>query len=255
MKIGNLFNLNGKTALVTGGSQGIGKAISLGLAEYGANIVINYRSGKELAEQTADEISKMGVKCWLFQCDLAQSGSAKSITGFLKDQHVEIDILVLNASVQVRKSWNEVTAEEFELQINTNLRASLFLIRELFPYMQQKKWGRICDRRQCAANSSASENDSLCCFQSCPIQYGKKPRPSVWATRGYHQQSGARDNSYRTQMQRYLRMRLTEEASKQKYRWDTLVNLPTVPQRPCYSVRMPGNILPVRIFSLTEDLV
>ena len=143
MEIKNLFNLNGKTALVTGGSQGIGKAISLGLAEYGANIVINYRSGKELAEQTAGELIKMGVKCWLFQCDLAQSGSAKSITGFLKDQHVEIDILVLNASVQVRKSWNEVTAEEFELQINTNLRASLFLIQKLFPYMQQKKWGRI----------------------------------------------------------------------------------------------------------------
>jgi UDP-N-acetylglucosamine:LPS N-acetylglucosamine transferase len=47
MEIRNLFNLNGKTALVTGGSQGIGKAISLALAEYGANVVVNYRSGKE----------------------------------------------------------------------------------------------------------------------------------------------------------------------------------------------------------------
>lgn len=143
MEIKNVFNLKGKTALVTGGSQGIGKAISLVLAEYGANVVINYRSGKELAEQTAGEVTTMGVKCWLLQCNLAQSGSAKTIAGFLRDHHIEIDILVLNASVQVRKSWYEVTPEEFELQINTNLRASLFLIQELYPHMQQKKWGRI----------------------------------------------------------------------------------------------------------------
>lgn len=143
MKIKNLFNLKGKTALVTGGSQGIGKAISLALAEFGANLVINYRSGSELAEQTASEINKMGVKCWLLQCDLAQTGSANIISGFLWDQNIGIDILVVNASVQVRKLWNEVTPEEFDLQINTNLRASLFLIRELYPYMQQKKWGRI----------------------------------------------------------------------------------------------------------------
>ena len=143
MEIKNLFNLKGKTALVTGGSQGIGKAISLALAEYGANIVINFRSGKELAERTAGEIVGMGVDCSLIQCDLSGVDSAKTISNFLKDNHLEVDILVLNASVQIRKSWNEVTPDEFELQMNTNLRASLSLIQELYPTMQQKKWGRI----------------------------------------------------------------------------------------------------------------
>jgi len=143
MEIKNLFNLKGKTALVTGGSQGIGKAISLALAEFGANIVINYRSGNILAEETCREIVNMGVECHLIACDLSSADSAKTIARYLSDHNLQIDILVLNASVQFRKPWNEVTAEEFELQMNTNLRASLFLIRELYPAMQEKAWGRI----------------------------------------------------------------------------------------------------------------
>lgn len=143
MEIKNLFSLKGKTALVTGGSQGIGKAISLALAEYGANVVINYLSDSKIAEETAGEIAQFGVKCRLIQCDLSRLDSAKTISGFLREHNLEVDILVINASIQIRKSWNEVTPEEFEIQINTNFRASLFLIQELFPTMQQKKWGRI----------------------------------------------------------------------------------------------------------------
>jgi NAD(P)-dependent dehydrogenase (short-subunit alcohol dehydrogenase family) len=143
MQIKNLFNLKGKTALVTGGSQGIGKAISLALAEYGANVVVNFRSGKALADETRKEITAMGAECHLLQCDLSDVNSAKDITEYLVKNKIEIDILVLNASVQFRKSWDEVTPEEFELQINTNLRASLFLIQQLYPTMQKKQWGRI----------------------------------------------------------------------------------------------------------------
>ena len=141
--INNLFSLKGKTALVTGGSQGIGKAISLALAQNGANIIINYRSGKELAEQTAGELLGMGIKCHLIQCDLSLLDSAKTISAFIRNNKLEVDILVLNASVQIRKTWDEVTPEEYDLQLNTNFRASLFLIKELYPLMYQKRWGRI----------------------------------------------------------------------------------------------------------------
>jgi glucose 1-dehydrogenase len=143
MAIKELFNLKGKTALVTGGSQGIGKAISIALAEQGADLVIIYRSGHDLADQTVSEINNSGVKCVKFQCDLADVGSAGSIHRFLRDNNIEIDILVLNASVQFRRAWDEVTPEEFEQQINTNFRSSLFLIQELYPAMKQKRWGRI----------------------------------------------------------------------------------------------------------------
>lgn len=143
MQIKNLFNLKGKTALVTGGSQGIGKAISLALAEYGADVVVNFRSGKALAEETRKEITALGVQCHLLQCDLSEINSAKDVTEYLIKNKIEVDILILNASVQFRKAWDEVTPQEFELQINTNLRASLFLIQQLYPAMQRKQWGRI----------------------------------------------------------------------------------------------------------------
>jgi glucose 1-dehydrogenase len=143
MTIKNSFNLTGKTALVTGGSQGIGKAISLALAEYGANVIIIYRSGKELADETCREVIHMGVDCHLIACDLSTVDSSITIAKYLHENKLDADILVLNASVQFRKSWNEVSAEEFDLQTNTNFRASLFLIRELYPTMQKKKWGRI----------------------------------------------------------------------------------------------------------------
>lgn len=143
MEIKNLFNLKGKTALVTGGSQGIGKAISLALAEFGANLIINYRSGKIIADETFQEIRAMGVDCYLIACDLSAADSSNTIAQFIQENDLNVDILVLNASVQFRNPWDQVTAEEFELQINTNLRASLFLIQKLYPAMQRKHWGRI----------------------------------------------------------------------------------------------------------------
>ena len=85
----------------------------------------------------------MGVNCHLIACDLSDVDSSKNIARNLADNKLEVDILILNASVQVRKAWDEVTADEFELQLNTNLRASLFLIQEMYPLMQGKKWGRI----------------------------------------------------------------------------------------------------------------
>jgi len=143
MNIESLFSLKGKTALVTGGSQGIGKAIALALAEYGADLVINYRSGDTLALETQKEIEALGSRCFLLRYDLSKADSAKQIASILKKENIGVDILVLNASVQFRKSWDKVTEEEFEIQMNTNLRASLFLIQELYPAMKEKNWGRI----------------------------------------------------------------------------------------------------------------
>ena len=96
MKIKDLFDLKGKTALVTGGSQGIGKAISLALAEYGANVIVVYRADTKLAQETEAEIKKLGVNSELIQSDISELESIKSIHGMLQKKAIEIDILVLN---------------------------------------------------------------------------------------------------------------------------------------------------------------
>lgn len=138
-----LFDIKGKTALVTGGGQGIGKAICLALAEHGAHVIINYRSDRAKAEETAKQVREYGVDARLWEYDLNSETITSDFTGFMTQFPYSIDILVLNASVQIRKAWNEVTLEEFNLQMNVNFRASLELIQCCVPFMEEKKWGRI----------------------------------------------------------------------------------------------------------------
>ena len=143
MKTIDLFKLTGKTALVTGSSQGIGRAIALALAENGANIVLNYRSNRLLAEETAKEISALGVKCWLWEYDLLSDTITDDFIRFKEEHAIRVDVLVLNASVQVRREWNEVSHDDFSSQMNVNVRASLELIQCCVPDMERNRWGRI----------------------------------------------------------------------------------------------------------------
>ena len=138
-----LFNLKGKTALVTGGGQGIGRAIALALAEFGADVVVNFRGNEKLAEQTASDARKFGAKALLWKFDLARADPGAEWKKFSEENACPADILVANASMQVRAPFDEVTDEDFEAQINVNLRSTLRLVREVVPHMAQNRWGRI----------------------------------------------------------------------------------------------------------------
>ena len=131
--------LQGKRALVTGASRGIGSAIALELARGGADIVLHYVRDAESARQMQRQIEQQGVVCTLAQADLCDPEGAQA----LADQMGDLDILVLNASVQYSKPWEQITKEEFYRQINCNLLASLLLIQQAAPYMRRQHWGRI----------------------------------------------------------------------------------------------------------------
>lgn len=143
MGVNHLFNIAGKTALITGAGQGIGRSIALALAEHGANIIINYRSNRQLAEKTLQEVLKFGVRAWLWEYDLLSDTLTSDFLHVKEENKWEIDILVLNASVQIRKKWEDVTLTEFNTQMTVNVRSSLELIQCCVPDMEYKKWGRI----------------------------------------------------------------------------------------------------------------
>ncbi|MDR1010753.1 MAG: SDR family oxidoreductase [Opitutaceae bacterium] len=145
MSINQLFNLRGKTALITGGSRGIGRAVTLALAENGANVIINYRDrGLDArAEKTAAEAAAFGARATLWPFDLESDGVGHALLGFANANKCPPDILVTNASLQIRKEWDEITSDEFARQINTNLRSTLQLIQAVVPRMRQNRWGRI----------------------------------------------------------------------------------------------------------------
>ncbi|MDD2441716.1 MAG: SDR family oxidoreductase [Clostridiaceae bacterium] len=133
------YDLKGKTALVTGASRGIGRAIALGLASCGAHLVINYAGNEQKAREVKAEAERFGVSCRLAQADLAQPDCAERLAAVAN----QIDILVLNASVQFRNPWNQIPLAEIDQQVNTNFRSSLLLVQHYAPGMIGRGWGRI----------------------------------------------------------------------------------------------------------------
>lgn len=138
-----MFDLHGKTALVTGSSRGIGKAILLALAENGADVILHCRRPCQSAEETIAAAGKTGAKCSAVYADFSDIGGAGSLYKEVTDMGLEPDILVLNAGLEIRNKWTDITDDELDTQINTNLRAPMKLMQLFVPGMQERRWGRV----------------------------------------------------------------------------------------------------------------
>lgn len=130
-----MFNLTGKTALVTGSTQGIGFAIAKTLAEHGAKVFVHGATSMEKCEKA----SKLIENSVPVMANLAESGCAEK----LYEQTGDVDILVLNASMQIRGGLDSVTDEDFAKQFNTNVRSSMQLVAKYIPHMKNQHNGRI----------------------------------------------------------------------------------------------------------------
>ena len=128
-----------KTALVTGSSRGIGRAIAIALAKDGFEVILHCAGNIAKAEEAKAIIEAEGGAARIVQADLCNLEATRA----LAKQVGAVDVLVLNASLQIPKKWNEITEEECMLQLNCNFASSLLLIQMLTPAMQEKKWGRI----------------------------------------------------------------------------------------------------------------
>ena len=131
--------LEGKKALVTGSTQGIGRALALALASCGARVTVHGASSREKAMAVAEEITAAGGEASCAIADLRRLDCAAT----LFQQTGPVDILILNASVQYRREWACISQEEFEAQMQVNVHATLQLMQAYVPGMKQKGWGRI----------------------------------------------------------------------------------------------------------------
>lgn len=134
-----MIDLKGKRALVTGSGRGIGRAIAVKLAECGAEVIVHGAGNVKKAQETVDIITATGKKAGIFMADLSDPENVKDMIKKTGD----VDILVLNASMQFRNKWENITTDEFYTQVNCNFLASLMLIQQAVPHMRAKKWGRI----------------------------------------------------------------------------------------------------------------
>ena len=130
-----MFDLTGKTALVTGATQGIGFEIARLLAEHGATVYVGGFSSMEKCRAACKKIENaIPVVADLTKTDVAER---------LYEQTGEVDILVLNASIQYKRAWDAFSMEEYDAQINCNLRASYYLIKKYADGMKKRGFGRI----------------------------------------------------------------------------------------------------------------
>ena len=136
------IDLSGKSALVTGGSRGIGRAIALLLAGHGANVAICGRTLESL-EQTADEIRAIGVTCLPCQTDVSQLVAVEEMVKKAATELGGIDILINNAVTSTSAPFDQLTDKEFDYHINVKLMAYIRIARLALPYMQSRGWGRI----------------------------------------------------------------------------------------------------------------
>ncbi len=130
---------NQKRALVTGASRGIGRAIAIALAADGFEVAVHYASNRTKADEVVALITEKGGKAFAVGGNLCDASAAKSIMADVGD----VDVLVLNASVQHRRLWAEISHEEAIEQLQCNFLSSLQMIQLAAPAMAEKGWGRI----------------------------------------------------------------------------------------------------------------
>ncbi|MFS0672402.1 3-oxoacyl-[acyl-carrier-protein] reductase [Ornithinibacillus sp. 179-J 7C1 HS] len=135
--------LNGKTAIVTGGSRGIGRAIALELAEKGANIVVNYAGSEAKAQAVVDEINAIGVKAIKFQADVADEEQVKNMIKLTTETFGSVDILVNNAGITRDNLLMRMKESEFDQVINTNLKGVFVCTKAVTRQMMKQRSGRI----------------------------------------------------------------------------------------------------------------
>ena len=138
----SMLDLDGKTALVTGASQGIGEAIARRLAAQGARVIVAARSVDKL-EQLAEELSATGAEVYALQLDLADAEEVGDRLKVLPAPFAETDILINNAGITADNIFARMKLEQWERVLQVNLTGAFAVTRALCRGMMRRRWGRI----------------------------------------------------------------------------------------------------------------
>jgi len=133
----------GRTAIVTGSGQNIGRAIALAFARGGANIVVNGHRNQGAIDAVADEIRGLGARAIAVLADVGDPAAVQSMVDRAAGEFGGVDIAVSNVSTRLHTKFLDISIEEWQRIINSNLSASFYLARAVVPLMKERGWGRI----------------------------------------------------------------------------------------------------------------
>lgn len=136
-------DLSGKVAIVTGGSRGIGREIALKLARRGADVAINYRSRSGDADETARELEGMSIRSLVVQADLSDKAAARNLIRQVRDEWGRVDILINNAGITRDKAMKNLTDDDWNEVLDTNLGGVYATCSEAIKIMMEQEYGRI----------------------------------------------------------------------------------------------------------------
>jgi 3-oxoacyl-[acyl-carrier protein] reductase len=149
-------DLAGRTALVTGASRGIGRAVAIALAEAGAGVAVNYLERKAEAEAVVQAIGNLGRKAAALQADVSDARSVASLVERTESALGPVDILVNNAGIALRRGLDDLTEADFDRTMAVNLKSVFLCTQAVLPGMRARRWGRIVNISSAAARGGGS---------------------------------------------------------------------------------------------------
>jgi 3-oxoacyl-[acyl-carrier protein] reductase len=138
-----VLELSNRTALVAGGSRGIGKAIALALGRAGAAVAVNYRERSDEAKSVVEAIHQSGGRAAAFAADVSIAADVHRLTSEVAEQLGPIDILINNAGMAAARSLDDATEQDFDVGIAVNLKSAFLCTQAVLPGMRARRWGRI----------------------------------------------------------------------------------------------------------------
>lgn len=135
--------LKGKSAIITGGVRGIGRAIAEEFCKNGADVVIGFRSNQEAAEKTARELESYGTRVLVVQGDVADPAYGEKLASTAKEAFGKVDILVNNAGITRDMLMMKMSPEDFKTVVDTNLNGTFYCTKAVTPVMIKQKSGTI----------------------------------------------------------------------------------------------------------------
>lgn len=171
------LNLTGKTAIITGAAQGLGKAITLALAAEGVTVIIA-DIDLEKAEQVLEKVKKSNAEGMVVKTDVSNAGDIDALVNKTAERYGHIDILVNNAGICPRTKFEDINEQEWDKVMAINLKSVFMLSQTVFPYMKSQKYGRIVNIAsgagkvggvQVGAHYSASKAAIICLTKSLAL--------------------------------------------------------------------------------------
>lgn len=132
-----------KNVIVTGGSRGIGKCIVENLAREGYNVILNYNKSEKQAREIQNELREEGILIEIYKADVSKREEVKKLVNFAIEKWESIDVLINNAGIAKLQMFQDVTENDWDEIINTNLKSAFYMSQEVLPNMLHKKSGCI----------------------------------------------------------------------------------------------------------------